>query len=399
MTVPEYHVKINNVEYSSDVIQNGTITFGRQRVSDTCPAATAYFTILNDAGTFTVGDYVWIYATADSVNYTRFNGYVTLVSQNTNTTTISAVSRGLGMLARYWVPEFTMPNYFEGTLLFSIRDLCLYACYEANLLTDAELAARLMSYTGVPLDDKYYTSYLNLDLGPAALGGDTFGNTNLLTVLQTLTSWDPLPFLHEDRFGNVNYSTYSDRTGPPASWSIDADTVLRNWTTSQSQTGLINRVTVTYNGGTITANSLYSRAAYGRYAAEYITNVFYESSAETKAEMTLTAFKTPQWVTSPITVVIPSLTTAQTADLYDTDLGDLIDTTSLQTDIPTMGDYSYVEGWTEQFSQQDASISLYLSKWTQTMVPEEWGTVTGTLQWNDASISTYTWNDLIGLNI
>jgi hypothetical protein len=203
----------------------------------------------------------------------------------------------------------------------------------------------------------------------------------------------------ENPFGNVSYNTYTDRSGPPADWAIDVDTVLRNWATSQSQDALVNRVTVNYYGGTINLKNLYSLGLYGRYASEYSTNLFYEADARTKAEITLNAFSTPYWVTSPITVVVPALSAAQTADVYDAVPGNLIDTTSLQTDIPTMADYSYIEGWQEQFSRQDATISFYLSDWRQTLAPEQWDQVTGTLQWNSGSISTYTWRDLIGLDI
>lgn len=395
MTAVDYYILINGTAVESDALEGGMISFGRKRPQELCVAAYASFRLLNDAGDYTVGDEVYINCN-DGTSRPRFNGRITLVSKDRNVTTISAVSRGFGLLARYWVPEFTMPADFDGSPINSIRDACLYACYKANLLTADELALRLSSYSAVPLTA--FTD-LNLDAGPPTQSGASLGGTSLLATLQTITSWDPNPFLNENVNGDVFYKTYTYRSGPPADWTVDADAVLNEHISAQSQDGLTNFVTVSYGADSVTRANLGSVASYGRYMQAYETSLRDESDARAKMEITLYAYSTPRWYSNPITVLVNSLNASQTADIYTAFLGQLLDTSQLSTDIPGIAQYSYLEGWEERFGRNQSTMSLYLSDWRQTEAPEQWNQVTGTLAWNNASIASYTWRDLIGVSI
>lgn len=396
MTAVDYYVLINGSSVSANTLEGGSITFGRQRPQDLCVSAFASFRLLNDASSYSIGDEVYINCN-DGTTRPRFNGRITMISRDRNVTTISAVSRGLGLLARYWVPAFTMPASFDGEAINSIRDACLYACYKAGVLTADELALRLGAYSAVPLTA---STYLNLDAGPPTTSGADLGNTSLLATLQTITNWDPMPFLNENVNGDVYYKTYTYRSGPPADWTVDKDTVLNRHTASQSQDGLTNYVTVNYStSSSVTRANLYSVATYGRYAQGYATSLRDESDARAKLEVTLYAYAQPRWYSNPITIFVNDLTAGQTADLYTAYLGQLINTNQLSTDIPGIAQYSYIEGWQEQFGRNQATVALYLSDWRQTQAPEQWNQVSGALQWNSGSISTYTWRDLIGVSI
>jgi hypothetical protein len=395
VTFPAYGILIAGTLVDSEVINECTITYGRQRVEEQFLPATCTLTMLNPATPFKLGDELWI--TAEGV-YDRFFGSITSMTQSIDTTTITATSQGLGYLAQSWCKP-VIPGDYTGS------DWNYIGSYLARAL---QIGGRLITFTEValligtgsaPLRPGVMLYFDQIDSGPRMALTAEYGSDNMLATMQTIGSNSSLPLLYEDTSSNVYWSAPVERDVTATSFKILPEYVMRRSNSTQAVTGMVNRATVTYNSGTIVTQNYDSVSTYGRREVGASTQLLHDYDAEVKGARIIGQFSDPYWQSNPVSVLLNSFTYARTISFLAAKAGTLIDTSSIAAYFPGMEDESFIEGWTERFNRTTATVDLYLSPWSMTRYPQAWSDVTASKQWNDASLVGLTWTDLIRTDI
>jgi len=397
MTAITYAVTIAGTSYSSSTIQNGSITYGRQRVLDNFTPAMAYLQLLNPVTPWSVGDSVTV--TGNSV--TRFDGRITSLSMDQNVTTVTAVSEGLGYLAGQYCPTFTI-DASPFSLYPYITPGLATAMYEANVLTYVQAVILVGVGTASMANGKSIScdySEADTTFGPGISGSYQFGSTNLLETMTTVAANSSFPLLYEDPAANVYFSAPSSRSGTTTSFPLTTSYVVRASASQQNVQSLLNRATITYTSGTRRVTDLDSVSTYGRRDYAVTTQITDVDDAALKASRIVGSYSNPYWQTNPITVLANNLTAGHTTNLLAAKAGTLLDTSALAAYYPGMENQSYIEGWVERFTRNTSTFDLYLSPWSMTRKPESWQEVTASLQWNSAAIVGLDWLDLITQDI
>jgi hypothetical protein len=395
MTFPAYGILIAGTLVDADVVNECTITYGRQRVQDQFQPSTCTLTILNPGTPFKLGDELWI--TAEGV-YDRFFGSITSMTQSIDTTTITATSQGLGYLAQSWCKPITPGDYTGSDFNYIGSYLGRALQVGGKLITFAEYA-ELLTTGSTALRPGVQLFFDQMQSGPRMALTAEYGDDNMLSTMQSIASNSSLPLLYEDTSSNVYWSAPVERDVTATAFTLDPTYVMRRSNSTQAVTSMVNRATVTYNSGTVVIQNYDSVATYGRREVGALTQLLHDYDAEIKGARIIGQFSDPYWQSNPVSVLLNSFTYARTTAFLGANAGSLIDTSFIASHFPGMEDESFIEGWTERFNRTTATVDLYLSPWSMTRYPQAWSDVTASKQWNDASLVGLTWIDLIRTDI
>lgn len=391
MTAITYTVTVAGSSVTSSTIENASIIYGRQRVSDPFLPSTLYLQVLNPVTSWNVGQLV----TVTAGGTTRFNGRIMSLSEDQNVTSLTAVSEGLGYLSQQWCQTFTTPDpYITPTISAALQT--------SNVITPAE--ANFLNNFGVvplPSGNNIYCdyNYNSTTLGPGIDVTYQFGGTNLLDTISAIVANSSLPLLYEDPSGDIYFDAPSARSGTSTAFTLASNYIVRTSAAEQNVNSLLNRASVTWTGGTRRVTDFDSVASYGRRDYAATTQLIDVDDAALKASRIVGSYSAPYWQTNPVTVLVNNMTLARTNALLASKAGTLIDTSSIKTYFPGMENQSYIEGWVERFTAKTSTFDLYLSPWSMTRKPESWQEVTASLQWNSAGIVGLDWLDLITQDI
>lgn len=395
MTLPDFTISLNLVDYTAETLDSFTIRYGRERVTEWATAATLSARFLAPASDFALGDYIFVTATVAGNDYPRFRGRISSISADHDTVTVTATSWALGTLVRYYAPPRTYDRSSE-----TIDEALVQAMIDADYISDA------VTLPPIPLPngrDFYYVTAATIGHN----SGDVRPAGSLLSVLQTLAANDPYPHLYETPAGDIYFGPSTTRSSTSASWTLPANVVDYQTVRQLSLDGLVNRCVVTYTpedattgdygSATITIRDSDSESAYGRRETSFSTLLVDFDDAALKASRNVFAGSQVYWTAEP-TMLVNKLSQAVTIKWLESVYGTIVDTSAAELP-PEFADKSYIEGWTETYNRGAYRATLYLSPYAQTHRPERWNEVSGTLAYNSPSIATYSWLDLIGVTI
>ena len=174
---------------------------------------------------------------------------------------------------------------------------------------------------------------------------------------------------------------------------------------------LINDVTVVYHSGgggghgtsgEVNQSDSASISAYGRREYRLETEIKTLTDATTRAASIITAQANPLWNLGQISILVHELEAADLTKVMQLVSGDLV----IVTGLPAQGPFSefngIVEGWTDNYTQGNHTLTLSISDPRFSYQMLEFGEVTATVTWGDvgASVAWFeviTNNDLIGV--
>lgn len=374
--MPAVEIRLDGTPIEDDVLEGATITYGRQRTTDLVEPSTATITVLTPAAPWpwTIGSTVEIDATVNSVDYRRFTGRVTQIDASRYTTTLTAISSGLGAVAIAANPELTITSWAGG----------LAGALDTIITT---------SVTGVA------TAF---DIGTTdPINPYTIDAASVLEQLRQVAALDLQGVIWEQTDGTVCFSDAEARSSITPVATIDAGTVADNWVASATVSSVINRVTITYNAGAavLTADDAPSITAHGLRSYEQQYDVDNASDASTRASKILVGYSDPSWITNPISIELTTVATvAEVEDLLQLEVGTPIDLAAVNAVIDVVPEDAFVEGWTDTISQNRYRLDLWTSDVRVTRTPQKWQDVTPTLAWSSVS-GTLTWTDAIGTTL
>lgn len=211
-----------------------------------------------------------------------------------------------------------------------------------------------------------------------------------------------LGVLWESADGNINYSDAASRVTDVANngfHDIDAGYAsTANLSTNSTSGDLINSMTINYKAGAgVSDTRPVSIEAYGLFASQRSTYLELKAAAEQQLALFLDTRSIPRVNLQAITIPLdnPNLPDATRDALIGAYVGMPISIPNLPATLTNQPFSGFLEGWTWNVSQKQASITLTLSDyglsaiqqaWNQVSIAEVWNTVSTTLKWENATV-------------
>jgi len=176
----------------------------------------------------------------------------------------------------------------------------------------------------------------NLNAGQMTLDADVVpADTNALTYLEKVSVSDPgLIFVAKDgAFTFLDRAQLQDPTSGGVTFGPGAGQIpFTEYQAASVTEEMRNDVQVTWYGGTVvagtvTAASSASQAAYGQFAYKLDTLLDTQTQAQLIADALINIYKDPTYRIDRIGVRLDALTSAQTAQVLDLELGDVVTVT------------------------------------------------------------------------
>lgn len=414
MTVwnPIWRVTIQGTIYTNFTLANLTITSGRTNIYEQANAGYVNMQLINldqSVVNININDSVTIELKDSTATFTPiFGGTITDVSISVSSSGVVGINQtisiiALGALSRLpkALTDGTLASAHDGTqILHILRDLLL------NNWSEVPAALTWATYNPTTT----WANAENVGLGEIDTPGNydlaarTADRTTVYSLVSALAT-SGLGYIYEDAQGRISYADSTHRSIYLATngyTDLSAAQALSNGITIQTRAGDVrNSVTLKY--GTNSANETTpfedadSIAIYGRLAQIVTTTLKNHADADTQAAFYLTLRAYPQPMFNQITYELTN------PEIDDTDRDSLINIFMglplRLSDLPlnmSSGTYlGFVEGWTFRAAYNSVSVTALLSplafslqamKWQEVSVLEKWNTISGTLEWQDATV-------------
>lgn len=371
-------VTIDGVNYTADTLNGLRITYGRSDIWDQARAGIATIQILNDNDSIFAGqlnDPVTIQVDDSAGNpVTVFTGIINTISNNVDALgstakivvhTISAIGP-LALMARAITHTSSFPKEYDDDRI-------------DRIFTDAGITIETIDTPGVyeftssvadPRDCYYWASfYANMAFG----------------------------YIYETTDGRVGYANEARRSVEVSTngyFIIPEDVIL--YRSIQSETNLnnlLNDIRLEWKNNQIkTSTSASSITAYGKRAADIVTELEDGPQAQNQADRYILLRSTPRNVLQNITVQLDALTiTAPVLDaLLEVYMGFPIEVTDFPNGIHNGVFQGFVEGWTLTLNRNQATLDLNVTekalsitslRWQDQPASLVWSAIDPTIQW------------------
>ena len=328
-------------------------------------------------GALDVGGLIEVRTTLAGVDFVRFHGTVTDISQGwvsagddtPDQVTAQVIATGpLADLGRVTVGDAPWPQQLDGAR-----------------------QAAIMAAAGVTLDPLYS------DPGVVEIVARDVDSQPALQLSQDVAS-DAGGVLWATRAGEIRYADSYHRRGVTPALELDVCDVLVTPTWRRTTEGLINAVSIGYGVAAegadqprYTAENLASQARWGEHALSVGTQLAQQADAQAMGSLLLVAHQAPVWVLGTLPVSVGDLTTAQTQTLLGLEMHSLISVTGLPAagSVPTSAAL-WVEGWSETLAWGAHELELVVSDYCRTVPPPRWNDVNPATTWD--SVGTTTWD-------
>lgn len=406
---PIWRVTINGVIYTDYVLANFTSQSGRTNIYEQAQAGYCNLSLYNvtqSQVTININDGVTIELKDSTGTFIPiFGGNVVDLTIEVTDAGNVAVNQvisitALGALARLpkALTQGVLSKDYDGNQILSIlTDLLV------NNWSEVPPAIQWSTY---PSTDTWATAQ-NTGLGSIDTPGEyeltarTADVTDVYSLVAALAT-SGLGYIYEDSLGRISYadalhrSTYLATNGYT---DVTANHALAAGITIQTRAGDVrNEITIKYkNGGEATANDPTSIATFGLLGQSIQTSIENTVDAEYQSEFYLSLRSYPQPMLQSITFELtnPELDDADRDALINIFMGLPLRISDLPLNM-TSGTYAgFVEGW--QFSAgyntisvtallSPLSYSLQAMAWEDVSAAEQWNTISGTLEWQDAIV-------------
>ena len=414
MTVwnPIWRVTIDGTIYTNFTLANLTITSGRVNIYEQANAGYVNLQLINldqSEVNININDSVTIELKDSSATFTPiFGGTITDVSISVSSSGVVGVNQtisiiALGALSRLpkALTDGTLTSAHDGTqILHILQDLLL------NNWSEVPAALTWATYDPATT----WATAENVGLGEIDTPGNyhlaarTADRTTVYSLVSDLAT-SGLGYIYEDAQGRISYADSTHRSIYLATngyTDLSAAQALSNGITIQTRAGDVrNSVTLKYgansNNETTPFEDADSIAIYGRLAQIVTTTLKNHADADAQAAfyLTLRAYPLPMFNQITYELTNPEIDNTDRDSLINIFMGLPLRISDLPLNMSAGTYLGFVEGWTFRAAYNSVSVTALLSplafslqamKWQEVSVLEKWNTISGTLEWQDATI-------------
>ena len=409
---PVWRVTINSVVYTNFTLANLTITSGRTNIYEQAQAGYVNLTLINLEQTnvaLNINDGVTIELQDSTATFVPiFGGTITdftIAVANSGTVavnqTVSIIA--LGALSRLpkALTDGALASAHDGTQILEIlTDLLL------NNWSEVPPAITWATYD--PTIDWAHAE--NTGLGEIDTPGDydlaarTADRIDMYSLVSALAT-SGLGYIYEDSLGRISYADSTHRSQYLATYGytdLSAAQALSNGMAVQTRGGDVrNSVTIKYGANSASETTPFedatSIANYGRLAQIISTTLKNHADADAQAAFYLKLRAYPQAMFNQITYELtsPELADDDRDSLINIFMGLPLRISDMPLNMVSGTFIGFVEGWTFKASYNAVSVTPILSplsfslqamKWSDVSVLEQWNTISGSLEWQDATV-------------
>ena len=407
---PIWRVKIQGVEYQKFSLANLTITSGRTNIYEQAQAGYVNLSLINLTQTpvnININDSVSVELKDSTDTFVPiFGGTITDLAIEVTTAgsvgvnqTISIIA--LGSLAR-----------LQKALTLGVLTDDLDGVQIETILTDLlvnswnEIPASL-TWASYPSTVTWATAENSglgeIDPGNYELADRDSELIDVYTLVSQLAT-SGLGYLYEDSFGRISYADSTHRSLYLATngyTDVDARQAIINGMQINTRAGDVrNDITLNYGKKSAfqkTAVDDISIGIFGRLAQIITTTIKHAADAQDQADFYLSLRAYPQPMMNSITFELtnPELDDADRDAMIKIFMGVPLRISNLPLNM-SAGTYAgFVEGWTFRAAYNSVSVTALLSplayslqalRWEQVPIGESWNTISGTLEWQDATV-------------
>lgn len=414
MTVwnPIWRVTIDGTIYTNFTLANLTITSGRVNIYEQANAGYVNMQLINldqSIVDININDSVTIELKDSTATFTPiFGGTITDVSISVSSSGVVGVNQtisiiALGALSRLpkALTDGTLTSAHDGTqILHILQDLLL------NNWSEVPAALTWATYDPATT----WANAENVGLGEIDTPGNydlaarTADRTTVYSLVSALAT-SGLGYIYEDAQGRISYADSTHRSIYLATngyTDLSAAQALSNGITIQTRAGDVrNSVTLKYGVNSANETTPFedtdSIAIYGRLAQIVTTSLKNHADADAQAAFYLTLRAFPQPMFNQITYELtnPEIDNADRDSLINIFMGLPLRLSDLPLNMSAGTYLGFVEGWTFRAAYNSVSVTALLSplafslqamKWQEVSVLEKWNTISGTLEWQDATV-------------
>jgi len=309
----------------------------------------------------------------------------------------------LGALARLpkALTNGVLPKEFDGDQIYDILSAVLFNTW-------AQVAGSVTWGNYTPAGTTWATAENN-GLGEidrpgnyelAARSSERIDVYSLVSALAT----SGLGYLYEDAQGRIGYADSTHRTNYLAAngyVDLDANQARAAGLQIQTRVGDVrNSLTIKYGATSSSEQSASDAASIAQFGtlAQIITTTLHNSAdATAQANFYLSLRAQPQPIFSEISFDLtnPEIDNADRDNLINVFMGEAIALTNLPLNMASGTFQGFVEGWSFKAGYNRLSVTLLLSplayslqamRWNDVPITERWNSVSGTLDWENATI-------------
>jgi len=406
---PVFKITIAGTEYTNDVLNNATITAGRNDLFEATQPSYCNLELINLSGTsptINLLDVVSIQVKDTSLAWVDlFTGEVSSVQnslagagandQYANTVQIQAQGN-LALLVKRYAGTVAYPQEFDGERIERILEETLYVAWEdlSNTETwnDIDAGATWANYgvQGIDVIDigRYEVLPRAVDITPAYELTDT-------------TSQTGLGYLYETGNGNIGYADAERRSENYGTNTItvDADILSSEGLITRLQTtDIINSVVIQYNDPVAeeAAENDESINTYGLLQNVISTILAEQTDAQEQAVRLVELRGNPKISLESVSVNLANsnITDAVRDNLLGVSMDSLIAISNLPTGIIDSGVFEgFCEGWIWTLSKNTLDLQMTISNSVYSTLDIQWEDYNPVTQWQNLP------NDLIWLDV
>ena len=407
---PIWRVKIQGVEYQKFSLANLTITSGRTNIYEQAQAGYVNLSLINLTQTpvnININDSVSVELKDSTDTFVPiFGGTITDLAIEVTTAgsvgvnqTISIIA--LGSLARL---QKALTLGVLGDDLDGVQIETILTDLLVNSWNEVPAALTWASYPStVTWATAENTGLGEIDPGNYELADRDSELIDVYTLVSQLAT-SGLGYLYEDSFGRISYADSTHRSLYLATngyTDVDARQAIINGMQINTRAGDVrNDITLNYGKKSAfqkTAVDDVSIGIFGRLAQIITTTIKHAADAQDQADFYLSLRAYPQPMMNSITFELtnPELDDADRDAMIKIFMGVPLRISNLPLNM-TAGTYvGFVEGWTFRAAYNSVSVTALLSplayslqalRWEQVPIGESWNTISGTLEWQDATV-------------
>jgi hypothetical protein len=411
---PIWKVEIDGVEYTDAVLANLVIRSGRTNIYEQAQAGytniqlidvnqTAVPVQINSTISIQVKDTAGTFVPIFGGNVVDIGLEVRDVGSTMFTQTYSITA--LGALARLpkVIHTTAIARDFDGDQIFEVLSDVLFNTW-------AQVAGSVTWGGYTPAGTTWATAENNglgeidrpgnYDLAARGSGQDPIDVYSLVSALAT----SGLGYLYEDAQGRIGYADSTHRTEYLAAngyVDLDANHARAAGLRIQTRVGDVrNALTIKYgatSNNDVSASDAASIAQYGNLSQIITTTLHDAADATAQANFYLSLRAQPQPIFSEISFDLtnPEIDNADRDNLINVFMGEAIALQNLPLNMTSGTFQGFVEGWSFQAAYNRLSVTLLLSplayslqamRWNDVPITERWNSVSGTLDWENATI-------------
>jgi hypothetical protein len=407
---PQWKVTINSVDYTDVTLANLTITSGRtdiyrQPVAGYCQVElinldlSAVVTEINQGITISVKDSTNTYKPI-------FGGFISDIVQEVrdlgNVAQVQVITiTALGALSR--LPKATtegvLASDFEGNQIYELLSGVLFQSW-------AQTSASL---TWAGFNGETWEEALNTGLGDIDQPGDyemiarSASTTDVYTLAGDIAQ-SGLGYLFEDSEGRIGYADSTHRAqylSTNGYVELSANDAIGRGIRLYTKGGDVRNYVTIFSGNNFSDESVDSDPAsiaqYGTLSQTINTYLKHKADAEAQADqyIQLRAYPRPGLDAITFPLVNGDISNADRDALINVFIGMPVDLTDLPANMNDGQFQGFVEGWTFRAGYNTLDLTILLSplsfslqafRWNSVPNTETWQTLSGTLDWLNATI-------------